>query len=150
MGQPVEGHASRPDTIPPMRIPVLVALAACSGSSKPPAEPPPPVTGSLLDCKQVADHVALTVDASASRSGITRAAVNDMVVTRCKTDAWTDATKQCLNAIKTISEGRACATGMTDEQRDAIKAHARSLRADASVPTETDESSDWIKHVVEE
>ncbi len=74
-----------------------------------------------------------------------------MVLTRCQTDAWTHETKQCLYAIKLMSEGRACATGMTDVQRDAMKAHARQLRADAGGPTDTDDqSSDWIKHVVAE
>lgn len=136
-----------------MRIPVLcVVLVACGGSPKPPADPPPPATSSLLDCVKVAEHVATTVDASAPRSGVTHAAVNDMVVTRCKTDAWSDETRHCLHAIKTIAEGRACATGMTDEQRDAIKAHARSIRADASGSNAAtdDQSSDWVKHVVEE
>ncbi len=135
-----------------MRIPVLVVLVACGGSTQPTAEPaPPPVTGSLLDCTRVAEHVAVTVDTSAARSGVTRAAVKDMVVTRCTTDAWTHETKQCLSAIKTISEGGACATAMTDEQRDALQAHARSLRADASGPSEADgATADWIKHVVED
>jgi hypothetical protein len=73
-----------------------------------------------------------------------------MVMTRCQTDAWSDETKHCLFAIKAISEGRACADGMTDVQRDAIKAHAQRLRAEATGPTATDESGDWIKHVVEE
>jgi hypothetical protein len=134
-----------------MRTRILFfVLAACGGSSKPSAESPPPATSSLLDCVKVAEHVAATVDAGGPRTGATHAAVHDMVVTRCTTDAWSDATKQCLHAIQTIKEGRACATGMTDEQRDAIKAHARSLRGSGSVADTDDQSADWIKHVVEE
>lgn len=136
-----------------MRAPVLfVVLVACGGTSKQPADPPPPATSSLLDCTKVAEHVATTVDASKPRSGATHAAVKDMVAIRCKTDAWTDETRQCLYAIATIREGRACATGMTDEQRDAIRAHARSLRADASGSNadSDDQSADWIRHVVED
>lgn len=136
-----------------MRLALLVGLLiACGGSSKPPAEDPsPPATASLLDCAKVADHVAKTVAAQPVRSGVTPVAVKDMVATRCKTDAWSDETRQCLYGIKLISDGRACASGMTDVQRDAIKAHARQLRADATAPSDTeDQSADWVKHVVEE
>jgi hypothetical protein len=135
-----------------MRLPVILGLlVACGGSTKPAADPPPPATSSMLDCTKVADHVAATVAAQPPRAGVTPGAIKGMVVTRCETDAWTNETKQCLYAIKSISEGRACATGMTDVQRDAIKAHARQLRADASGATATDDqSSDWIKHVVQE
>jgi hypothetical protein len=130
----------------------LSLLVACGGSNKPAAEDPaPPATSSLLDCTKVADHVAATVAAKSPPPRVTAAAVKDMVVTRCTTDAWSDATKQCLFAIKLINEGRDCATGMTDVQREAIKAHARQLRADATGPvTDEDQSSDWIKHVVEQ
>jgi hypothetical protein len=132
-------------------IVILGLLVACGGSSKPSADSPPPATSSLLDCTKVADHVATTVG-QAPRSGVTPAAVENMVLTRCQTDAWTHETKQCLYAIKVMSEGRACATGMTDVQRDAIKAHARQLRADARGPSADtdDQSADWIKHAVEE
>jgi hypothetical protein len=128
---------------------ILGLLVACGGSAKPAADSPPPATSSLLDCAKVADHVAATV--GAPKGNVTPAAVEDMVQTRCQTDAWTHETKQCLHGIKTISEGRACATAMTDVQRDAIKAHARRLRAEASGPTpDDDQSADWIKHVVSE
>lgn len=136
-----------------MRLFILLGLlVACGGSNKPPAEDPaPPATASLLDCAKVADHVGKTVAAQPVRSGVTAVAVKDMVLTRCKTDAWSDETKRCIYAIKLISEGRACATGMTDVQRDAIKAHARQLRADATAPSDADDqSADWVKHVVEE
>jgi hypothetical protein len=133
-----------------MRLFIVALVVACGGSSKPAADSPPPATSSLLDCTKVAEHVA-TVARQAPRSGVTAAMVNDMVLTRCKTDAWSHETKQCLFAIKTMIEGRACATGMTDVQRDAIKAHARQLRADASGPTDVDDpNADWIKHVVAE
>src|SRR5687767_5595322 len=102
-----------------MRLLTLLLLAACGGSSKPAAESPPPATSSLLDCAKVADHVVTTVAAQPPRSGVTPAAVGDMVRTRCQTDAWSHETKQCLYAIKAIGEGRACASGMTDAQRDA-------------------------------
>ena len=130
---------------------VLGLLVACGGSAKPSADSPPPATSSLLDCGKVADHVATTVGGQA-KTNVTPAAVKDMVVTRCQTDAWSHETKQCLYGIKTIGEGRACATGMTDVQRDAIKVHARRLRADASGPSTEpdDQSADWIKHVVSE
>jgi hypothetical protein len=135
-----------------MRLSVIfVLLVACGGSTKKPEDPPPPATSSLLDCAKVADHVATTVATQPPKSGVTPAAVRDMVTTRCQTDAWSDETKHCLYAIKMISEARACATGMTDVQRDAIKAHARRLRADATTPSaDADDQSDWIKHVVEE
>jgi len=136
-----------------MRAPVLfVVLLACGGTTKPPADPPAPATSSLLDCTKVAEHVAATVDANRPRSGATHAKVKEMVVTRCKTDGWSDDTRHCLYAMTTIDEGRACATGMTDEQRDAIRAHARSLRADASGPSADtdDQSADWVRHVVED
>jgi hypothetical protein len=136
-----------------MRLPVMLGLlVACGASNKPSADPPPPATSSLLDCVKVSDHVAATVAGQTPRSGVTPGAVKDMVATRCRTDAWSNATKHCMYAIKLMSEGRACATGMTDVQRDAIKAHARQLRADASGSSaEPDgQGSDWIKHVVEE
>lgn len=131
---------------------VFVALMACGGTAKPPADPPPPASSSLLDCTRVADHVATTAAASRPRSGATHARVKEMVSTRCTTDAWSDETRQCLFAIKTIREGRECATSMTDEQRDAIRAHARSLRADANEASaeDDDRSADWIRHVVED
>jgi hypothetical protein len=136
-----------------MRIPaVVVVVAACSGGSKsPPASPPPPPpTASLLDCDRVADHVATTVDADRPRPYATHAAVKDLVATRCQTDAWTDETKRCLYAIKTITAGRACASTMADEQRTAIREAARALRQGAAPPDADDNSGDWIKHVVEE
>jgi hypothetical protein len=136
-----------------MRLVVIACLlVGCGGSNKPPADPPPPATSSLLDCAKVADHVAAIVAGQATRSGVTPAAVKDMVAIRCQTDAWSNETRQCLYAIKSMTDGRACATGMTDVQRDAIKAHARQLRADASGSTaDTDDpSSDWVKHVVED
>lgn len=131
---------------------ILGLLIACGASNKPSVDPPPPSTSSLLDCAKVSDHVAAIAGGQAPRSGVTPAAVKDMVAIRCQTDAWSNETKHCLYAIKLMSEGRACATGMTDVQRDAIKAHARQLRADASgSSTDTDDkSSDWIKHVAEE
>lgn len=132
-----------------MRASILfVLLVACGGSSKQP-DPVPPANASLLDCMQVADHVAVTVDASRPRSGASQAKVKEMVGTRCKTDGWSDETKRCLYTMKTIAEGRACATSMTTEQRDAIRAHARTLRADTTQPPD-DTSADWIKHVVED
>jgi hypothetical protein len=127
---------------------LVVALGACSGSNKSPAEPEP-AAGTLLDCAKVAEHVATTVDASKPRSGITHGPVKEMVTIRCETDAWSDETKQCLYAINTVQEGRACATGMTDVQRTALKTHAKSLRAPTG-SEEEDHSGDWIKHVVEE
>jgi hypothetical protein len=134
-----------------MRALILCLLFGCGGSQKPSEDPPPPTTGSLLDCERVAERVATTVDASSPRPGATHAAVKGMISTRCRTDGWSDATRQCLHAMTSIREGRACATGMTDEQRDAIRAHARSLRADASASADTDgPATDWIKHVVED
>jgi hypothetical protein len=135
-----------------MRLSVLfITVIACGGKSTPAPEAPPPATSSMLDCKQVADHVTATVRASTPRSGVTPAAVQEMVSVRCSTDGWTDETKHCVFAIKAISEARACATTMTDEQRTAIKTHAARLRKDATPPTDAgDSSSDWVSHVVEE
>ena len=105
----------------------------------------------MLDCGKVADHVASTVVADKPRPRATPGAIKEMVSTRCTADKWTDETKQCLNAITTIAEGRACATKMTKEQRAAIETAAKALRKDASGPVATDDpSSDWIRHVVEE
>ena len=131
-----------------MRNLVLIALAACSGGNKP--APESPTAGSMLDCTMVADHVATTVVANKPRAGATHAKVKDLVSTRCTADAWTDDTKQCLIAIKTVAEGRACATKMTDEQRAAIKTQALALRNDASAPVAENGESNWIEHVVEE
>src|SRR5262245_56055740 len=100
---------------------VVLSLPACSGGSKKPVDTPPPPTSSLLDCTKVADHVATTVAADKPRPGATHATIKELVETRCKADAWTDETKQCLNAIATIRDGRACAAKMTDAQRTAIK-----------------------------
>src|SRR3954463_13587494 len=135
-----------------MRLSVLlIAVIACGGKSTPAPEAPPPATSSMLDCKQVADHVAATVRESPPRSGVTPAAVQEMVSVRCTTDRWIDETKHCVFAIKAITEARACASTMTDEQRMAIKAHAARLRKDATSPTDADDSSsDWVSHVVEE
>lgn len=135
-----------------MRTVLFILAASCSGSSTPAPESPPPPTASLLQCEKVAGHVATTVAANRPRPGATHAAINDMVLTRCRTDAWTDETKQCLYAIKTIAEGRACATTMTDEQRTAIRTQARALRQGTNdqVAESEDNSGDWIRHVVEE
>lgn len=135
-----------------MRLSLLfITVAACGGKSTPAPEAPPPATSSMLDCKQVADHVATTVRASTPRIGVTPAVVQEMVSVRCTTDGWTDETKHCVFAIKAIREARACASTMTDEQRTAIKTHAARLRKDATSPTDADDSSsDWISHVVEE
>src|SRR5687767_14874533 len=120
-----------------MRTLVLLAVVACS-SSKPPPESP--VATSMLDCAKVADHVATTVAAAKARPGATHAAVKDLVSTRCQADAWSDDTKQCLHAMSTIPEGRACAAKMTDAQRTALRTQAKTLRKDASEPVaENDE-----------
>jgi hypothetical protein len=133
-------------------IAFLFAVAACSGGTKKTADTPAPPTSSLLDCSKVADHVATTVASNKPRPGATHATVKELVQTRCTADAWSDETKQCLHAIKTIKEGRECAAKMTDAQRTAIKTAARALRKDAAEPVADadDHSSDWIKHVVEE
>lgn len=134
-----------------MRTISLLFLAACGGGPKSTESPAPP-TSSLLDCNKVADHVATTVAANKPRPGATHATVKELVETRCTADAWSDETKQCMHAIKTIKEGRECATKMTDAQRTSIKTAARALRKDAAEPVADadDHSSDWIKHVVEE
>jgi hypothetical protein len=130
----------------------FLLVVACSGGTKPAPEFPGPASGSMLDCPKVADHVATTVAADKPRPGATHAAVKDLVSTRCQADAWSDETKLCLNAIKTIKEGRDCAAKMTDEQRTAIKTAAKELRQKASEPVADadDPGSDWIRHVVEE
>lgn len=134
-----------------MRAFLLMVLVACSGSPKSTSETPGPATASMLDCPKVAEHVATTVDADRPRAGATHAAVKNLVETRCQADAWTDDTKQCLNAITTIKEGRACAAKMTDDQRAAIRTAARALRGDATPDAEPDDnSSDWIRHVVQD
>lgn len=135
-----------------MRLSVLfITVIACGGKSTPAPEAPPPATSSMLDCKQVADHVAATVSATKPRTGVSPAAVREMVSVRCSTDGWTDETKHCVFATKAISEARDCASTMTAEQRTAIKAHAARLRKDAVTQTDADDSSsDWIGHVVEE
>lgn len=124
----------------------ILVVTACGGTPKPAVENPPPAE-SMLRCEAVADHVGGVVVASKLRSGATHDAVVSLVSTRCKADAWSDATKQCLVAIETIPEGRACAGGMTEEQRAKIKTEARALR---TPPNEEDPGADWIKHVVEE
>lgn len=129
---------------------VVVLVAACSGSSKPAPEPPVPPTSSMLDCAMIADHVATTVAADKPRPGATHASVKELVQTRCQADKWTDETKQCLHEIKSVAEGRACASKMTDEQRAAIKTAAKALRKDTTEPVADDPSSNWIEHVVEE
>lgn len=135
-----------------MRLTLLfMTVVACGGQSTPAPEAPPPATSSMLDCKRVADHVAATVSASKPRTGVTPAAVQEMVSVRCSTDGWTDETKHCVFAIKAISEARDCASTMTDEQRTAIKTHAARLRKDMVTQTDADDSSsDWVTHVVEE
>lgn len=135
-----------------MRFALLFTTVLACGGNKAPTEtpPPPPATSSLLDCSKVADHLAAIVRAATPRPGVTPAAVQDMVSTRCTTDYWSDQTKQCMFATKTIAEARDCASTMTDDQRTAIKTAARALRKDTSAPTEDDTSADWIKHVVDE
>ncbi len=127
----------------------IAVMLGCGGSSNKPApEAPPPATSSLLDCAIVAEHVATIVDAEKPRT--THAAVKDMVSVRCRTDGWTDETRRCLYAIKTVADGRACASTMTDEQQAAIKAHARTLRNQATgTEVPDDASADWVQHVVE-
>ena len=124
-------------------------VVACAGSPAPKTTPEP-VAGSLLDCAKVADHVAKTVDAAKPRPGVTHEAIDGLVAGHCKADAWSDETKQCLFAIATIAEGRACADKMTAEQRTAIQTDARALRKDATGPVEPDDhDADWVRHVVE-
>lgn len=104
----------------------------------------------MLDCGQVADHVSATVAADKPRPGITPGAIRELVSSHCQTDKWTDEAKQCLVAIKTMQEGRDCASKMTEEQRASIKTAAQALRKDAQPGTDPDEhDSDWVKHVVE-
>jgi len=131
---------------------VLAFLIGCSGNPKPPAEDPtPPATASLVDCDNVAKHVAQTAQTVKLRSGASYEAIQNLVLTHCKSDAWNDETKQCLFSIKAIREGRDCASKMTDEQRTAITADAQKLRKDMSGPVEDpDHSGDWVQHVVEE
>jgi len=124
----------------------ILLVAACGSTPKPAVENPPPA-GSLLPCETVANHVGGVVASSKMRSGATVDAVVSLVATRCKADAWSDPTKQCLNAIKTIPEGRECAGSMTEEQRSKIKLEAKALR---TPPNDEDPTADWIKHVVEE
>lgn len=126
---------------------LLVAVVACGGTKPAPESPPP--AASMLDCTKVADHVATTVAATRPRPGATHATVKELIASHCKADAWTDELKQCLHAMSTVADGRACAAGMTDEQRLAIRTAARALRKDAGEVAESDEG-DWIKHVVEE
>ena len=136
-----------------MRTGLLLAfLLGCGGgATKPAADPTPPVTSSLVGCDKVSEHVARTAQTAKLRSGASYEAIASMVSTRCTTDAWSDETKQCLFAIKTIAEGRDCATTMTDAQREAIKTDARALRKDMTGPVEGDDhTGDWIEHVVEE
>src|SRR5688572_7584697 len=104
---------------------VLALVVGCSGGSKPPPKSPDAPSGSLLDCAKVADHVATTVSTNKPRPGATHATVKEMVSTRCQADAWTDETKQCMHAIATIKDGRACAAKMTDDQRKALRTQAR-------------------------
>ena len=127
---------------------VMAALLGCGGGSKPAPETPPPATSSMLDCAIVAEHVATTVDAEKPRT--THAAVKDMVSVRCRTDGWTDETRRCLYAIKTVADGKACTLTMNEEQIAAIKAHARTLRNQATgTDVPEDASADWVQHVVE-
>ena len=128
---------------------VVLLAAACGGSPKQP-ETPPPATSSMLDCGAVAEHVATTVSADKPRPGINQGMIKDLVSSRCQADAWTDDTKQCLDVIKSVADGRACAAKMTDEQRTAIKTAAKALRKDGPTGDPADDhSSDWIEHVVE-
>ena len=130
-----------------MRTLCLVFVVACGGN-KSLLEAPAP-TGSMLDCDKVADHVA-SVAAAKPRPGVTQASIKELVGSHCKSDAWSDETKQCLNAMTSIKEGRACAEKMTDEQRTAIRTAARALRKDEPAPAPDDNSSDWIRHVVQD
>jgi hypothetical protein len=135
-----------------MRLLVLVALsAACGGgaSTSPSTDITPPA-GSLVDCPMVADRVVKAVAADKPRTGATNEAVHGMVLGRCRGDAWSDETKRCLHAIKTIREGRACAATMTAEQKTAIEDAAKALRRDSVEPAQPDDQSDWVRHVVEE
>src|SRR5881394_2500797 len=101
-----------------MRLALLfTSVIACGSSSPKPEAPPPPATSSLLDCSQIADHLAADVRAATPRAGVTPAAVQDMVSTCCTTDYWSDQTKQCMFATKTIKDARGCASTMTDDQR---------------------------------
>ncbi len=132
-----------------MRSLVVLLLAACGGSPKQP-EPPPPATSSMLDCDTVATHVATTVTAEKPRPGINQGMIKELVAGHCQSDKWNDDTKQCLDAIKTIAEGRACASKMTEDQRTAIKTAAKALRKDAPTADPADDhTADWIEHVVE-
>ena len=125
-------------------------MIACGGD-KPPPTSPQPITGSLLDCATVADHVANTAVAAKPLPGATYASIKELVATRCQADAWTDETKQCFHAIAKILDGRACAKQLTEEQRKALHAQALALSKGATPGSDPDDhNSDWIRHVVEE
>lgn len=129
---------------------VLTVGAGCR-TAKPPETATVPDTASMLACSKVADHVATTVAANRPRPEATHGAVANLVSTRCEQDAWPDAARQCLFAITTIQEGRACAQHLTEEQRTALRTAARAMRKDAAAEPADDELvNDWLRHVVEE
>jgi hypothetical protein len=133
---------------------LVLALAVGAGcrTSKQPDTAGVPDTASMLPCAKVADHVASTVAANRPRPGTTPGEVSNLIATRCEQDAWTDQARQCMFAITTVKEGRACAQQLTDEQRTALRTAARAMRKDAAAETTNDDElvNDWLRHVVEE
>lgn len=133
-----------------MRSLLFVLLAACSGGTKA-ADTTPPPANTMLDCHKVADHVATVVSKDKPRPGATHGAVHELVNSRCTADKWSAETMQCLFVINSVTEGRACADKMTDEQKAAVKAAAKELRqANAGTEPVDDHEGDWLKHVVQD
>ncbi len=112
-------------------IVLAVALAACGGSSTPPADPTT-VAKPAADPAPCEDAAANAVTFLAKEMPADKVKV--VMVKHCTADAWTVDTRKCLLTAKSIEELDACSKAFTPEQQSAFKQELETLDPGAAAP----------------
>jgi hypothetical protein len=114
-----------------MRWVPVMAVAACWRDPVAPDPVDPATTVQPAprapSCSQVAAHVAVTVDGD-------RAALHDAIATRCSTDQWSAALRQCAVTLPKGDNGERCRRHATPAQQDALQLELDAIERD--VPRE--------------
>ena len=94
---------------------LVVLVIACGGGQKP-KEPPAPT------CAQVAGAMVQQMLATKQQPPPQETAdmIKDIITTSCDRDAWSDAARRCLAAMKTEEDADRCAAQLTDAQQAAL------------------------------
>jgi hypothetical protein len=112
----------------PMRLLALLVsllfVAACGGSPKPAAAPPPapdpiPKTAGP-DCGVVADKLAIVVHADKPDA---QPMAKGNLKSRCTDDQWSDEARSCFATVESEAEIDGCRQHLTDAQKTAIAKH---------------------------